>query len=83
MSDGKKMIERLDPYQPATKEDMVNHPPHYKRGGLEVIDIIEAFNLPYHLGNVIKYILRHDAKGKPTEDLEKALWYLNRYLEKK
>ena len=65
-----------------TKPDMVNHPPHYKVGGLEVIDIIEGFKLPYHLGNTIKYILRAGHKGNAIEDLGKAQWYLNRYIEK-
>jgi hypothetical protein len=42
--------------------DNVNNPPHYKRGGLEVIDVIEAFGLNFHLGNVVKYVLRHKDK---------------------
>jgi hypothetical protein len=58
----------------------VNNPEHYNRQGIEVIDVIEAYDLPYHLGNVIKYILRHEYKGNPRQDLEKAAWYLDRYL---
>lgn len=60
--------------------DNVNHPPHYKTGGIEVIDFIEAKNLSYHLGNVVKYITRADYKGNRIEDLKKAQWYLNREL---
>jgi len=62
--------------------DLVNHPPHYTHGPYEVIDIIEGFNLCYHLGNTIKYILRAGIKDhdKLIEDLEKASWYLNRYI---
>jgi len=60
--------------------DNVNHPSHYKVGGIEVIDFIEAKNLSYHLGNVIKYITRADYKGKRIEDLKKAQWYLNREI---
>ena len=60
--------------------DNVNHPPHYKTGGIEVIDFIEAKNLSYHLGNVVKYITRADYKGNKIEDLKKAQWYLNREL---
>ena len=62
--------------------DMVNHPPHYKSGGIETIDFIEAKELPYHLGNVVKYISRAGVKSHcPIEDLKKAQWYLNRYVE--
>lgn len=64
------------------KQDMVNHPAHYNVNGMEVIDIIEGFDLPYHLGNVIKYILRAGRKWDTVEDLKKAEWYLHRYIEK-
>lgn len=60
--------------------DMVNHPPHYDFGPHETIDVIEAWNLPYHLGNVVKYVSRAKRKGKEIEDLRKAAWYLNRYI---
>jgi hypothetical protein len=63
-----------------TPADMVNNPPHYKVGGLETIDFIEAKNLNYRLGNVVKYITRADHKGDRTENLKKALWYLEREL---
>jgi len=59
---------------------MVNHPPHYKSGGLESIDVIEAFGLGFCLGNTVKYILRHSKKGNPLEDLKKARWYLDRAI---
>ena len=62
--------------------DTVNHPPHYKTGGIETIDFIEAKELNYRLGNVIKYITRSDHKGNRAEDLKKALWYLQREIEK-
>jgi hypothetical protein len=63
--------------------DNVNHPPHYKVGGIETIDFIEAKKLNYNLGNVVKYITRADHKGSRNEDLKKALWYLNRELGRK
>jgi len=68
--------------QPAA--DPVNHPPHYKHGGVETIDFIEAKGLGYHLGNVVKYISRAGLKGTNTglEDLKKARWYLDRAIEK-
>lgn len=61
--------------------DSVNHPSHYKTGGIETIDFIEAKKLDYHLGNVIKYITRADHKGNKLEDLKKAQWYLNRAID--
>jgi hypothetical protein len=62
-------------------EDPVNHPPHYKKGGIEVIDFIEAKRFGYHLGNVIKYVSRSQHKGHYLEDLKKAQWYLTRAIE--
>lgn len=62
------------------KEDVINHPSHYTRGKIEVIDFIEDQQLPYHLGNVIKYIARAGYKGDKLEDLKKARWYLGRYI---
>jgi hypothetical protein len=59
-------------------KDNVNHPAHYKTGGIETIDFIEAKSLSYNLGNVVKYITRADYKGNKIEDLKKAQWYLNR-----
>lgn len=60
--------------------DLVNHPPHYKSGGVETIDFIEAKDLNYRLGNVIKYVSRAGKKGDPLQDLEKAAWYLQREI---
>lgn len=62
------------------KEDVINHPSHYTRGKIEVIDFIEDQQLPYHLGNVIKYVARAGYKGDKLEDLKKARWYLDRYI---
>lgn len=60
--------------------DPVNHPYHYTTGGIETIDFIEAKNLNYNLGNVVKYITRADHKGNRVEDLRKAKWYLEREI---
>jgi len=60
--------------------DPIN-PSHYKTGGIDTIDFIEAKELSYHLGNVVKYISRAGKKGDRTEDLKKALWYLMREIE--
>jgi transposase-like protein len=61
--------------------DNVNHPAHYKTGGIETIDFIEAKQLTYNLGNVVKYVSRADHKGNRLEDLEKAAWYLAREIQ--
>ncbi len=78
-----KMKKPSDVIKTSTKKevvDNVNHPPHYKVGGIETIDFIEAKKLNYNLGNVVKYISRADYKGSRHENLKKALWYLNREL---
>ena len=62
------------------KADPVNHPAHYKYGGIETIDFIEAKKLNYNMGNAVKYITRADHKGNRKQDLEKAIWYLKREL---
>lgn len=60
--------------------DLVNHPPHYNVGAIEVIDVIENFGLGFHLGNVVKYVLRSAYKGSMLEDLKKSRWYLDREI---
>ena len=72
----KKALEVISP------PDMVNHPPHYKAGGIETIDFIEAKDLNYRLGNVVKYVSRAGKKSSdPVQDLEKALFYLKREID--
>jgi len=63
-------------------ENLIDHPEHYKSDSIEVIDIIDSFNLNFNLGNSIKYILRADKKGNRKQDLQKALWYINHELKK-
>lgn len=75
-----KAIEEPEVKVTPKKEDVINHPSHYTRGNIEVIDFIEDQQLPYHLGNVIKYIARAGHKGDKLEDLKKARWYLDRYI---
>lgn len=62
-------------------EDNINSPKHYTNGKYEVIDVIEDWNLNFRLANAVKYIARHEHKGKPEEDLKKALWYLQREID--
>jgi hypothetical protein len=69
----------------AAAEERVNHPAHYrgKDDPYEVIKVIEAWELNFHLGNAVKYIARADAKGAAIEDLKKAVWYLSRELTRR
>ena len=61
-------------------DDMINHPPHYRLGDREVIEITE--HLDFLSGNVVKYICREGRKrgADPLADLYKALWYLERKI---
>lgn len=61
------------------RSDPVN-PAHYRVGGVECIDVIEAWGLGYHLGNAVKYICRAGRKGDAAEDLRKARWYIDREI---
>ncbi len=72
----------MDSFQPSLSEelDVVNSPMHYKRNGAECIDVIDAFELGFNLGNATKYILRAGHKVDRIEDLKKAVWYLNREI---
>ena len=66
------------------ERETVDHPPHYRKDtGYEVIDLIEEWNLGFHLGNALKYIARAGLKNpkKAKEDLDKAIWYIERYQE--
>lgn len=76
------MKQEMHPDGLYIEEDVVNKPFHYTHSSIEVIDIIEAFSLDFHLGNVIKYTLRAGYKDedKELEDLKKARWYLERAI---
>lgn len=60
--------------------DLINHPSHYTFGKIEVIDVIEDWQLGFHESNCIKYVARAKHKGKELEDLKKARWYLDRKI---
>jgi hypothetical protein len=66
--------------------DMVNSPAHYNQSGIECIEAIYEALGPdgfksYCQGNALKYLWRHQYKGKPIEDLQKAQWYINKIVE--
>jgi hypothetical protein len=65
------------------KNPAVHSPSHYTRGGIETIDFIEAKGLNFHLGNTVKYVSRAGFKQDALlQDLEKALWYLTREINR-
>ena len=61
---------------------MVNRPPHYTFGTIEVINVIEDWKLGFMLGNAIKYIAPAPHRGSYVENLKKARWYLDREITK-
>jgi hypothetical protein len=56
------------------------NPDHYSRWKIEPIEFIRANNLDFYRANIIKYIMRHDAKDE-LRDLQKALQYLKWFIE--
>ena len=62
--------------------EAVNHPKHYNQGKIEAIDFIEDQEFNFSVGNAVKYICRYRWKGTPVQDMEKAIWYLQRELNR-
>ena len=62
--------------------DNVNNPKHYNIGNIEVIDFIDSWGLNFNLGNVIKYVTRCNFKGNKIEDLQKAIFYIEREIDR-
>ena len=65
------------------KHDPVNHPKHYTQhpSGVECIQITE--HMGFNLGNAFKYLWRADLKHDAIEDMEKAVWYIQREIQKR
>lgn len=63
--------------------DTVNHPRHYcsHPADIECITIVEHFN--FNIGNAMKYLWREGLKGSSEEDLKKAIWYIEREIERR
>lgn len=81
--DNKKVNEdKMDLLCEKVKKEYVNHPSHYggENNPYEAIKVIEAWNLGFNLGNTVKYISRAGKKDNIVQDLEKALWYLQREI---
>jgi len=65
-------------------KEAIDHPDHYNSGKIEVIEVIEDWDLDFCLGNAIKYIGRAGKKhkDKEIEDLKKSIWYIERRIKK-
>ena len=60
------------------------NPPYYRRGGLELADVLEAWDLHKnaHKHQAVQYIIRSAFKGDEIKDLKKAVWYLEREISR-
>ena len=63
------------------EKEMVDHPSHYNQG-IETIEYIESWSMNFNIGNVIKYVTRAGYKDNQLEDLKKAMWYLQREIDR-
>lgn len=59
-------------------DDRISHSRHYTYGNIESIDYIEScgFGYAFELGNVLKYVVRADHKGRRLEDLKRPVGIL-------
>ena len=82
----KPMPITMEEFKEEPKADMVNRPPHYTVGGIEVIDYIKAkltieeFR-GYLQGNILKYSSRVGYRSDAAEDVGKLIWYANKLQE--
>tara|TARA_A100001015_G_C14911065_1_gene680514 strand:+ start:488 stop:859 length:372 start_codon:yes stop_codon:yes gene_type:complete len=82
------MGDKEDDYEQwvMNRDDPVNHPPHYNKGGIECIDAIKAMLstdefVGYLRGNSLKYRWRMRYKSNPIQDMEKAQWYESKLMQ--
>jgi hypothetical protein len=88
MSDSRKKFEEMNDREGTFTIDedensSVIHPKHYggKDNPYEAIKVIEAWDVGFNLGNTLKYISRAGKKDNIIQDLEKALFYLDREIQ--
>jgi hypothetical protein len=88
MSDSRKKFEEMNQREVIVTIDeddnnQVIHPQHYggKDNPYEAIKVIEAWGVDFNLGNTLKYISRAGKKDNIIQDLEKALFYLDREIQ--
>ena len=63
------------------KFDPVKKPAHYNQGNIQPIDVIEDWKCGFCIGNALKYLARANHKGSRIQDLEKAIWYIEREIQ--
>lgn len=62
--------------------DVIDRPSHYLEGRtIEPLEVIEDWELDFHIGQVVKYCARAGRKGSELQDLKKARFYLDRKIE--
>jgi len=79
--------EEIAAMQAKQTADMIN-PDHYKVGGIETIDYLQAKLSPeefagYCRGNALKYLSRAGHKDDAAQEYRKAIWYIERLLAAK
>ena len=80
-----KNIDKVTDLLKRETEDMVNHPPHYDLGDIQLIDVMiasQGIEAVQHFCacNVLKYVFRHRNKNG-AEDMKKARWYIDEWLK--
>lgn len=85
--DARDFVKRMLSKHSAAK-DNVNNPSHYGSARMvngkyiEVIDVVESFDLDHYDASAIQYILRASKKGATVQDYRKAIWYMVRKMRK-
>jgi hypothetical protein len=88
LEQAKKIVSRFEKkYQGVPiEEPKTNHidPGYYIGPKVQVIEVIEQFDLNHHEANIIKYVIRnrHKNPDNPQQDLKKARWYIDRLINK-
>lgn len=77
------LVVEITTHKIADSDDPVNHPPHYTShpSGIEGIKVTE--HMGFCIGNAIKYLWRADLKHDAVEDMRKAIWYIEREIERR
>ena len=84
---GRALASLFNPIELLKETEEVNHSAHYNQYTFEAIDVIDEVAPKYpaevgmEIGNAIKYLLRAPFKGRLIQDLNKAVWYINRAIE--
>lgn len=65
----------------ATRGELGTAPAHYSKGKYTPWEVIDDWKLDYYTGNALKYVCRHKHKGKPVEDIQKAIDCLIKYKQ--